>query len=294
MLLSIIALISTPIISKIIMNAKIKTYQINASEIINLSEVYFISNHDFNSKYTIIDLTKNQIKYKGKKIDSGFIAYNSDGQTFLNMIQDNYCIIKKFEQKKVLEVSKNMNCEVPNIVKAYFYLFNSENNVIEEEYIGNYKLVDLKNTGLGIDGKYYINKITKEIYSVSEQSFNDIAYHSLDDYFFIMNNSKTNSSDVLKTKYKQLEYIKNSSLSDGAITTYGPDSNKMIPYFNITAASGMLSNIGTLNNVKQYIKWHLNNINLNPDKNGLVGTIYDVRYIKSMFQFHQEKQKLEK
>ena len=68
MLLSIIALISTPIISKIIMNAKIKTYQINASEIINLSEVYFISNHDFNSKYTIIDLTKIKLNIKGKKL----------------------------------------------------------------------------------------------------------------------------------------------------------------------------------------------------------------------------------
>ena len=156
----------------------------------------------------------------------------------------------------------------------------------KETYVGDFikiKSDDLKELGLDFQGEYYANPLTGEVYDIKGDIYKDITYHSIEELKQILNcPEEINVKRLLKMKYKQLDYIKNNQQHEnGAIATYtrheGSNYN-IIPYFAVLACEDLLNDVGSFENVKKYILWHFNHINITEDINGLAGTIYDYKY----------------
>lgn len=107
--LSIIMLITIPIVIKIIENVEKKSYIESVNGILDSTEKYIITN--MNGK-EIIELNNDtKITYKGKKPSSGKILIDEKGNLSIIVKYDNYCIEKKFSDTKP-DIVEREKCEI--------------------------------------------------------------------------------------------------------------------------------------------------------------------------------------
>ena len=132
-ILAVISLIATPMVLKVIENAKKGSYIESARGILDAAEKYTVMN--FQGKETI-DLTNDtKLSYKGKKPSSGTLLIDEKGHFSIIARYEDYCIEKKFSDNNPNIVEKE-NCTLADseIIKYdnYIGLNKSNNNCVTD------------------------------------------------------------------------------------------------------------------------------------------------------------------
>ena len=192
------------------------------------------------------------------------------------------------------------NYDIVNVSKAIKGI-NMSDLPSPEAYVGDFYKInndDLSSLGLSIQGNYYVNPNTGEVYDIDGKNdavdlygntVSDITYHSIDDLKRIgAINDNIDVSKLMSLRDDQFNYLYNrQTTSDGAILTYTSVDNAngtIIPYFANISADNILGDVSSFEAVRNYINWYFNHINTTADVDGLIGTMYDYDYVNGVAQ----------
>ena len=115
-ILTVIALITTPLIMNKINDAKKKSLKNTADEIVNAMESKSKSARlDGNSTAFIVDLTGTDLDYKGSKPKKGYAAINVSGNIALEMNDGTWCVTKGFTDTDVTITKLEEGCDGSSI-----------------------------------------------------------------------------------------------------------------------------------------------------------------------------------
>lgn len=153
-----------------------------------------------------------------------------------------------------------------------------------EEYVGDFVKIGektLKALSLDYEGEYYVSLKTGEVYDISGEELNGIVYHTVEEYNQIVKSSDIEKTkELMQIKQKEIKEINNLQLDNGSFATYSKIDGRestVVPYFDCIGMLGLLNDISSLANVRKYIQWHFDHINLIEDIDGYIGTIYDYK-----------------
>ncbi len=92
-ILSVLVVITAPVISNSIENSKRSSAMESANSLIQSAEYYFLS---ASPKYGKIDVLSDKLSYKGEKPDLGEVEINKQGKSRIYTYVNGYCITKEF------------------------------------------------------------------------------------------------------------------------------------------------------------------------------------------------------
>lgn len=92
-IMGIILVIAVPKITKVVSNSKSKVAIEGAREITKASKMYSLE-HSYFESIDVLDSSK--LKYDGTQPTSGIVQTNSNGDTRLSVIINNYCVTKNY------------------------------------------------------------------------------------------------------------------------------------------------------------------------------------------------------
>lgn len=107
--LSIIALIATPIVSGVIETSKKNVAIDGASNLIKSAEVYMVTSR---KKYGRVDVLDPNLNYNGKKPEAGEVEISKEGKTKLYAYIDGYCVTKEYDGEVTATKTNKKECTV--------------------------------------------------------------------------------------------------------------------------------------------------------------------------------------
>ena len=166
--LAIIALITTPIVTKTIESSKKGVAIESANNLIHSAELYFITT---SPKYGKIDVLSDKLSYKGTKPELGEVEIDKEGKSRLYAYINGYCVTKEYSGEVYASKTNKDNCDwygTDNYetkegttftlnnqeVKNYLIYGNSEQEVRSGKNIFNSSAWSTSVTGNGLTIQY--------------------------------------------------------------------------------------------------------------------------------------------
>ena len=118
-ILSIVALMSTPLILNMIENVRKNAFLNTGYGIVSAGEYYYSTKGDtLRDVYNLVE--GNVIPYKKGTLQAGQLKYNAQGKIALAIWDGKYCVVKKYEDDKLIIVSNEEveNCVIEKIDKV--------------------------------------------------------------------------------------------------------------------------------------------------------------------------------
>ena len=106
-ILSVLVVITAPVISNSIENSKRSSAMESANSLIQSAEYYFLS---ASPKYGKIDVLSDKLSYKGEKPDLGEVEINKQGKSRIYTYVNGYCITKEFGTELYANKMDKENC----------------------------------------------------------------------------------------------------------------------------------------------------------------------------------------
>ena len=106
--LAIIALITTPIVTKTIESSKKGVAIESANNLIHSAELYFITT---SPKYGKIDVLSDKLSYKGTKPELGEVEIDKEGKSRLYAYINGYCVTKEYSGEVYASKTNKDNCD---------------------------------------------------------------------------------------------------------------------------------------------------------------------------------------
>lgn len=105
--LAVIALIATPIVTKIIANSKRSVAIESANNLIRSAELYFVTS---SPRYGKLDVLSNELSYNGTKPEKGEVEINKKGKSRIYAYIDGYCVTKEYEGETYASKTTKEEC----------------------------------------------------------------------------------------------------------------------------------------------------------------------------------------
>lgn len=106
-ILAVIAVITTPIVTKTIENSKKATAIESAGSLIQSAEYYFVS---ASPKYGKLDVLSDKLNYKGEKPELGEVEIDKQGKSRLYVYINGYCVTKEYGSELYANKTGKENC----------------------------------------------------------------------------------------------------------------------------------------------------------------------------------------
>ena len=125
-ILGIILTIAIPSVSKTIKNSKKESIETTAKMLAKTAEDYYSYNLVNYNTVDKVDLTNDELDYRGDKPDLGFAYFDDKGRAYIKMYYNGYCVIRNYDGTIELDKTSPDSCTIENMVSVTLYLDGAE------------------------------------------------------------------------------------------------------------------------------------------------------------------------
>ena len=199
-ILSVIAIITTPIISNIIEEARKKSSIASVNGILDAAEKYEITSIVEDEEIKRFEFPNEKLQYNGTKPESGTLIIDEEGKTSITVKINRYCIRKRFTENTP-NIIETDNCNIEDSELVYVERYKEEIlNGADPELKDNLIPVTIKN-----NGTVTYADIRKEWYSYKNRIWANAVI--LKDGYDKLNNQGRINGATKNNKYVSLDGI---------------------------------------------------------------------------------------